>query len=78
MVRKATVAQITTCYNQSLQNSISKHTICSTLKQKSTRGAVPVSQEQETNSHKLLYNEKMENIAWSDLNSPNANGLHSR
>ncbi len=31
--RKATVTQITTCYNQGMQNTISKRTICRTLKQ---------------------------------------------
>ncbi len=31
--RKATVTQITTCYNQGMQNTISKHTTHRTLKQ---------------------------------------------
>ncbi len=47
--RKATVTQITTHYNQDLQNTISEHTTRRTLKQillqqqKTTPGAAPVS-----------------------------------
>ncbi len=60
--RKAKVTQITTRYNQGMQNTISE---CTTLlnpeadglqQQKTTPGAAPVSEEQETeatNSHKL-------------------------
>ncbi len=44
--RKATITQIITCYNQGMQNTISEHTACRTLKQMgySSRGPhqVPV------------------------------------
>ncbi len=47
MIRKATTTQITTCYNQSMHNTISEHTTSNPeadglQQQKTTPGAAPV------------------------------------
>ncbi len=76
--RKVTVTQITTRYNQGMQNTISERTTRRTLKkspglqqQKTTPGAAPVSYEQETEAKyrtgsPKLDNRRLENVAWSD------------
>ncbi len=75
--RKATVTQITTRYNQGIQNTISEHTTCRTLKQMgySSRGPhrVPLLSAknrkrrlQFTQAHLNWTIEDCKNVAWSD------------
>ncbi len=75
--RKATVTQITTRYNQSMQNTISEHTTHQTLKQMrfSSRRPhrVPLlsaknrkRRKQFTQSHQNWTIEDWKNVAWSD------------
>ncbi len=75
--RKATVTQITTCYNQGMQNTISERTTRRTLKQMgySSRRShrVPLlsaknrkQRLQFTQTHQNWIIEDWKNVAWSD------------
>ncbi len=75
--RKATVTQITTRYNQGMQNTISEHTTCRTLKQMgySSRRPhrVPLLSTKNrkrrllfTKAHQNWTIEDWKNVAWSD------------
>ncbi len=75
--RKATVTQITTRYNQSVQNTISEHTIRRTLKQMCYSSRRPhqvlllsaknrKQRQQFTQDHQNWTIEDCRNIAWSD------------
>ncbi len=75
--KKATVTQITTRYNQGMQNTISKRTTCRTLKQMGYSSRRPhrvpllsaKNMKQETKIHTGSPNwtiEDWKNIAWSD------------
>ncbi len=75
--RKATVTQITTRYNQCLQNIISEHTTRRTLKQMGYSSRRPhrvpllsgknrKQRRQFTQAHQSLSIEDWKNVAWSD------------
>ncbi len=75
--RKATVTQITTRYNQDLQNTISEHTTRRTLKQMDSSSRrphrVPIRSDknstrrlQFTQDHQNWTIEDWKNVAWSD------------
>ncbi len=75
--RKATVTQITTRYNQGMQNTISEHTTHQTLKQMSSSSRrphrVPLRSDknstrriQFTQTHQNWTIEDWKNVAWSD------------
>ncbi len=75
--RKATVTQITTRYNQSMQNTISKHTTCRTLKQMDYSSRRPhwvlflsaknrTRRLQFTQVHQNWTIKDWKNVAWSD------------
>ncbi len=75
--RKATVTQITTRYNQDLQNTISEHTTRQTLKQMSSSSRrphrVPLLSDknrtrriQFTQTHQNWTIEDCKNVAWSE------------
>jgi len=75
--RKATVTQITTRYNQGMQNTISEHTTCRTLKQMSYSSRRPhrvpllsaknrKQRLQFTQAHQNWTIEDWKNVAWSD------------
>ncbi len=74
--RKA-VTQITTRYNQGMQNTISEHTICRTLKQMGSSSRRPhrvpllsaknkIRRIQFTQTHQNCTIEDRKNVAWSD------------
>ncbi len=58
---KPTVTQITTRYNQDLQNTISEHTTHRTLKQMGSS-----SRRQFTQTHQNWTIEDWKNVTWSD------------
>ncbi len=75
--RKTTVTQITTRYNQGMQNTISEHTTCRTLKQMSYSSRRPhrvplrsaknrKQRLQFTQTHQNWTIEDWKNVAWSD------------
>ncbi len=75
--RKTTVTQITTCYNQDMQNTISEHTTRRTLKQMGSSSRrphrVPLLSDknstrriQFTQTHQNQTKEDCKNVAWSD------------
>ncbi len=75
--RKATVTQITTCYNQGMQNSISERTTSRTLKQMGYSSRRPhrvpllsaknrKQRLQFTQAHQNWTIEECKNIVWSD------------
>ncbi len=75
--RKATVTQISTCYNQGMQNTISEHTTCRTLKQMGYSSRRPhrvpllsaknrKRRLQFAQAHKNWTIEDWKNITWSD------------
>ncbi len=73
--RKATVTQITTRYNQGMQNTISEHTTCRTLNQMGYRRPhrVPLLSAKNrkrrlrfTQAHQNWTKEDCKNVAWSD------------
>ncbi len=75
--RKATVTQKTTRYNQGMQNTISEHTTCRTLKQMVYSSRRPhrvlllsaknrKQRIQFTQAHKNWTIEDWKNVAWSD------------
>ncbi len=72
--RKATVTQITTRYNQDLQNTISEHTTRRTLKQMDYSSRKPhrvpllsdKNRIQFTQDHQNWTIEDWKNVAWSD------------
>uniref|UniRef100_A0AAR2LKA7 Transposase Tc1-like domain-containing protein n=1 Tax=Pygocentrus nattereri TaxID=42514 RepID=A0AAR2LKA7_PYGNA len=75
--RKATVTQITTCYNQGMQNTISKRTTCGTLKKMGYSSRRPYRvpllsaknrklRLQFTRAHRNWTIEVWKNVAWSD------------
>ncbi len=77
MIRKATVTQITTSYNQGMQNIISEHTTRRTLKQMCSSSRRPhrvplmsaknsTRRIQFTQTHQNQTIEDWKNIAWSD------------
>ncbi len=75
--RKATVTQITTRYNQGMQNTISEHTTHRTLKQMGSSSRRPhrvpllsaknrKRRRQFTQTHQNWTTEDWKNVAWSD------------
>ncbi len=75
--RKATVTQITTRYNQGMQNTISEHTTRRTLKQMGSSSRRPhrvplllaknrKQRIQFTQTHQNVGEENWKNVAWSD------------
>ncbi len=75
--RKETVTQITTCYNQGMQNIISEHTTHRTLKQMDYSSRRPhrvplmsaknrKQRIQFTQDHQNWTIEDWKNVAWSD------------
>ncbi len=75
--RKGTVTQITTRYNQGMQNTISEHTTCQTLKQMGYSSRRPhwvpllsaknsKQRLQFTQDHQNWTIEGRKNVAWSD------------
>ncbi len=75
--RKATVTQITTCYNQGMQNTISEHTTRRTLKQMGSSSRRPhrvlllsaknrKQRLQFAQAHQNWTIEDWKNVAWSD------------
>ncbi len=75
--RKGTVTQITTCYNQAMQNTISEHTTRRTLKQMGYSSRRPhrvpllsaknrKRRLQFTQAHQNRTIEDCKNVAWSD------------
>ncbi len=75
--RKATVTQITTCYNQGMQNTISEHTTHRTLNQMGYSSRRPhrvpllsaenrKQRRQFTQANQNWTIEDLKNVAWSD------------
>ncbi len=75
--RKATVTQITTCYHQGKQNTISEHTTCRTLKQMGNSSRRPHRvpllsaknwkwRQKFAHAHQNWTIEDWKNVAWSD------------
>ncbi len=64
--RKAIVTQITTCYNQGIQNTISERTTRRTLKQMGYSSRRPHQVLQFAQAHQNWTIEDCKNVAWSD------------